>query len=403
MENKSKNNSFIASYIIPKERWFNIISYFDLKSFFSLEKSSKFFRKIFLEYYLETNTIEEEAINLQNKINKIDTKSEKCFEKKKISFPELFFKDIKKYKKNVVEKYINFLIQIPYNLVEFCGIYSNKSLKNLFDNDIIKTNDFKTEINEYFSCISLTNYNENYKFYDYKNIVFINNLKFMIFYNNTLNVYEINEDNIFVKKFFQYFDKKILFFDVIQNSIHLIDNCGNFYLMNINDYSTNIKKIRFYIPEKIVQIFYIVNHFIFFTENEIFYYIEYESIFSEIKSDDNLLEEEQKLLNEIFPNQEKSILKLFPIKIKRNYEKILDIKANGDNFLMFIDNNYEIFGLYHNQIDERNSKEKKKRKKSANQISTKNSFSLDNTISQNKEKQELFFYKVCKDIKFHNY
>ena len=215
MENKSKNNSFIASYIIPKERWFNIISYFDLKSFFSLEKSSKFFRKIFLEYYLEVNTIKEEIISLQNKKIKIETNSEKKYEKEKVSFSDLFFKDFKKYKKNVLEKYTNFLIQIPYNLAEFCGIYSNKSLKNLYENDVIKTNDFKSEINEYFSCTSLTNYNENYKFYNYKNIVFINNTKFMSFYNNTLNVYETNENNIFTKKFCQYFDKKILFFDII--------------------------------------------------------------------------------------------------------------------------------------------------------------------------------------------
>ena len=397
MENKSKSNSLIASYIIPKERWFNIISYFDLKSFFSLEKSSKFFRKIFLEYYLEVNTIKEEIISLQNKKIKIETNSETKYEKEKISFSDLFFKDFKKYKKNVLEKYTNFLIQIPYNLAEFCGIYSNKSLKNLYENDVIKTNDFKSEINEYFSCTSLTNYNENYKFYNYKNIIFINNMKFMSFYNNTLNVYEINEDNIFAKKFYQYFDKKILFFDVIQNSIHLIDNCGNFFSMNINDYSTSIKKIRFYIPEKIEQIFYIANHFIFLTENEFFYNIEYEFIFSGVKSDDLLLPEEQKLLNEIFPNQEKSILKLFPTKIKRNYEKIIDINSNN-NFLMFIDSNFDLFGLYHNEIDEikEKEKEKKKRKNSINQINNNNSLLKDN-------KQELFFYKICKDVKFKNY
>ena len=399
MENNTKNKNFVASYILPKEKWFNIISYMDLKSFFSLEKSSKFFRKIFVEYYLEANTIREEIINFQNKINKIQTNSDKSFEKEKISFPDLFFKDIKKYKKNVLEKYINFLIQIPYNLVEFCGIYSNKSLKNLYDNDVIKTNDFKSEINEHFSCTSLTNYNENYKFYNYKNIVFINNTKFMSFYNNTLNVYETNENNIFTKKFCQYFDKKILFFDIIQNSINLIDNCGNFFSMNINDYSTNIKKIRFYIPEKIEQVFYIANHFIFLTENELFYNIEYESIFSSVKSDDLLLPEEQKILNEIFPNQEKSILKLFPTKIKRNYEKIIDIRSNNNNFLMFIDNNFDLFGLYHNEIDEikEKEKEKKKRKNSANnQISNNNSFLNDN-------KKGLFFYKICKDVKFKNY
>ena len=220
----------------------------------------------------------------------------------------------------------------------------------------------------------------------------------MSFYNNTLNVYETNENNIFTKKFCQYFDKKILFFDIIQNSINLIDNCGNFFSMNINDYSTNIKKIRFYIPEKIEQVFYIANHFIFLTENELFYNIEYESIFSSVKSDDLLLPEEQKILNEIFPNQEKSILKLFPTKIKRNYEKIIDIHSNN-NFLMFIDNNFDLFGLYHNEIDEikEKEKEKKKRKNSVNnQISNNNSFLNDN-------KKELFFYKICKDVKFKNY
>ena len=148
--------------------------------------------------------------------------------------------------------------------------------------------------------------------------------------------------------------------------------------MNINDYSTNIKKIRFYIPEKIEQIFYIANHFIFLTENEFFYNIEYESIFSGVKSDDLLLPEEQKLLSEIFPNQEKSILKLFPTKIKRNYEKIIDINSNN-NFLMFIDSNFDLFGLYHNEIDEikEKEKEKKKRKNSINQINNNNSLLKD--------------------------
>ena len=110
-----------------------------------------------------------------------------------------------------------------------------------------------------------------------------------------------------------------------------------------------------------------------------------------------MLPEEQKLLSEIFPNQEKSILKLFPTKIKRNYEKIIDINSNN-NFLMFIDSNFDLFGLYHNEIDEikEKEKEKKKRKNSINQINNNNSLIKDN-------KQELFFYKICKDVKFKNY
>ena len=403
MENKKQiNNSSVVS-ILSKEKWFNIFSYIDLKSFFNLEKSSKFFRKIFLEYYLETNTINEEAINHKNKINKTEAKPDNAEDNINISFKNSFFiKDIKKLKKNILEKYCNFLIQIPYELVEFCGIYSNKSIKYLFDNDIIKINNFKSEINESFSCCSLVNYNENNIINKYKNIIFINNIKFMIFYNNCLNVYQIN-NNIFERKFYQYFEQTILFFDVIQNSIFLIDDWGFLFSMNINDYSTNIKKIRFYIPKKIRQIFYIQNNFIFLTKDETFYYIEFDQIFSNIKSDDELSKEHQQLLKEKFPGEEKLILKLFPIQIKRNYETIIDIKCDNKKYLMFIDNNYDIFGLYHNELDEIKEKEKKKKKNNINQTDIKSYCLIDNNINKNEEKDQLFFYKVCKDIKFLNY
>ena len=132
MENKKQiNNSSVVS-ILSKEKWFNIFSYIDLKSFFNLEKSSKFFRKIFLEYYLETNTINEEAINHKNKINKTEAKPDNPEDNINISFKNSFFKDIKKLKKNILEKYCNFLIQIPYELVEFCGIYIQTNQLNIY-------------------------------------------------------------------------------------------------------------------------------------------------------------------------------------------------------------------------------------------------------------------------------
>ena len=290
------------------------------------------------------------------------------------------------------------MIQIPYSLAEFCGIYSNKSLTDLFINDKIKANDIKLEINESFSCTSIVNYNENYQFYNYKNLIIINNLKFMFFYNNTLNVYEINNENIFEKKFCQLFGTKIIFFNIIQNSIYLIDEFGNLISMNINDFSTKIKKIRFYIPEKLSQIFYISNYFIFLTKSDNIFFIEYDSIFSNIKKDEDLPLEHKRIL-EKFPNEEKSILKLFPIQIKKNYEKIIEVKATNNNYLMFIDSNYDIFGLNHNEIDSLNEKKLKKNK------SNKNSYIENNIINPNteKEKSELYFYKICKDIKFRNY
>ena len=207
-----ENSSFRNAFALSKENWFNILSYIDLKDFLSLEKTSKYFRKLFIDYYIEKNTIRQEIIDCLNKKNKDENIINLENIKDNFSFPNLFFNDIKKFKKNIIEKYNNFLVQIPYSLVEFCGIYSNKNLTDLFINDKIKVNDIKLEINESFSCTSLVNYNENYHFYSYKNFVIINNLKFMLFYNNTLNVYEINENKIFVKKFCQLFNTKIIFF-----------------------------------------------------------------------------------------------------------------------------------------------------------------------------------------------
>ena len=398
MENSKENNTSTSIFKLSKESWYNIFSYIDLKSFLNLEKISKYFRKIFLDYYIDKNTIKQEIINYLNKKSKDEIAINLEDLKENFSFPNLFFKDIKKLKKNIIEKYCNFLIQIPYSLAEFCGIYSNKSLTDLFINDKIKVNDIKIEINESFSCTSIVNYNENYQFYNYKNLIIINNLKFMFFYNNTLNVYEINNENIFEKKFCQLFGTKIIFFNIIQNSIYLIDEFGNLISMNINDFSTKIKKIRFYIPEKLSQIFYISNYFIFLTKSDNIFFIEYDSIFSNIKKDEDLPLEHKRIL-EKFPNEEKSILKLFPIQIKKNYEKIIEVKATNNNYLMFIDSNYDIFGLNHIEIDSLNEKKLKKNK------SNKNSYIENNIINPNteKEKSELYFYKICKDIKFRNY
>ena len=395
-----ENSSFRNAFALSKENWFNILSYIDLKSFLSLEKTSKYFRKLFIDYYIEKNTIRQEIIDCLNKKNKDENIINLENIKDNFSFPNLFFNDIKKFKKNIIEKYNNFLVQIPYSLVEFCGIYSNKNLTDLFINDKIKVNDIKLEINESFSCTSLVNYNENYHFYSYKNFVIINNLKFMLFYNNTLNVYEINENKIFVKIFCQLFNTKIIFFSIIQNSIYLIDIYGKLISININDFSTKIKKIRFYIPEDLIQIFYISNYFIFLTKNENFYFIEYDSIFSNIKKDEDLLPEQNKLLKEHFPNEEKSVLKLFPIQIKKNYEKIIEVKANNNNYLMFIDSNYDIFGLNHNEINDIKENEKKLKKNKTNKNNN-----TDNNIINNIEngKDSLYFYKICKDVKFHNY
>ena len=91
---------------------------------------------------------------------------------------------------------------------------------------------------------------------------------------------------------------------------------------------------------------------------------------------------------------------MFPNKIKKNYEKIIDVKANNNNYLMFIDNNYEIFGLYHNETKEN---EKKRKKNNQNKIIMCDSFDNNIIINKEKEKEDILFYKICKDVKFPNY
>ena len=153
-------NNFNSKIILDlsKHAWFNILSYLDLKSFLNLEKSSKLFRKIFINYYSDKNTIEQEKENLKNKTNFIIKNN---ISNKILKFPTLLSKDIKIYKKNIIEKYYNFLIQIPYTLAEFCGIYSNKTLTDLINNKIIKINDFNFDINESLSCNSSLDYYNN--------------------------------------------------------------------------------------------------------------------------------------------------------------------------------------------------------------------------------------------------
>ena len=344
---------------LSKDSWFNILSYLDLKSFLNLEKTSKYFRKIFVLYYSEKNTIELEKEKLKNRkffkeINKIPSN-------KTINFPNLFYKDIKIYKKNILEKYYNFLIQIPYSLAEFCGIYSNKSLTDLINNKIIKINDFNCEINESLNCNSNLDYFNNE--YSYKNCEFIHNNKFIIFYNNTLNVYEIN-NNIFIKKYSQYFySQKIIYFGVIQNSIFIIDSCGILITMNVTNYATNLKRIRFYIPEDIFKIFYIGNYFIFLSKKDNIYYINFDEIFKNPKPDDDLNSYQKELVSTQFKNEDNYIHKLFPIKIEKNYNEIIDINSNNNNFIMFIDNNHDLFGLYHENPNEENINKNNKSKK----------------------------------------
>jgi hypothetical protein len=76
-----------------------------------------------LDYYNDKNTNKKEIINYLNKKSKDEIAINLEDLKENFSFPNLFFKDIKKLKKNIIEKYCNFLIQIPYSLAEFCGIY----------------------------------------------------------------------------------------------------------------------------------------------------------------------------------------------------------------------------------------------------------------------------------------
>ena len=402
MENTIINNIKLNIKInLSKEAWFNILSYLDLKSFLNLEKTSKYFRNIFVLYYSEKNTIEIEKEKLKNRkffkeINKIPSN-------KTINFPNLFYKDIKIYKKNILEKYYNFLIQIPYSLAEFCGIYSNKSLTDLINNKIIKINDFNCEINESLNCNSNLDYFNNE--YSYKNCEFIHNNKFIIFYNNTLNVYEIN-NNIFIKKYSQYFySQKIIYFGVIQNSIFIIDSCGILITMNVTNYATNLKRIRFYIPEDIFKIFYIGNYFIFLSKKDNLYYINFDEIFKNPKPDDDLNSYQKELISTQFKNEDNYIHKLFPIKIDKNYNEIIDINSNNNNFIMIIDNNHDLFGLYHENANEENinksNKPKKNNNKNSSRKGSKNDFINNNNTDSNKD--NILFYKINQGIKFPNY
>ena len=411
MENLN-NHSIIYKLNLSKETWFNILSYLDLKSFLNLEKTSKFFRKIFINYYSDKNTIEEEKELFKKKKIPTDNNDNNIISNKKIIFPNLFSPDIKTYKKNILEKYYNFLIQIPYSLAEFCGIYSKKTLTDLINNKITKINDFNFDINETLNCNSTLHYYNNE--YSYKNCEFINNNKFMIFYNNTLNVYEINSNNIFERIYSQFFySQKILYFGIIQNSIFLIDSSGKLITMNPNNYSTSIKKIRFYIPYEIIKIFYIGNYFIFLTKEENLYYINFDEIFMKPKLDEEIEPLNKQLLLTQFPKEDISIHKLFPIQVIKNYNGIIDINSNNNNFMMFIDKNYDIFGLYHEDLNNMNNNEEKNKKKSKNKNNSKNSSknssrkgsnfdNINNNINENK-KDIISFYKINHGIKFSNY
>ena len=385
--------------ILSKESWFNILSYLDLKSFLNLEKTSKFLRKIFLNYYFEKNTIEQDKENLKNKKSLIKKNNNTTYNN--IIFPNLFCNEIKIYKKNVIEKYYNFLIQIPYTLAEFCGVYSKKTLTDLINNKILKINDFNCEINESLNCNSTLDYYNNE--YSYKSYEFINNNKFMIFYNNTLNVYEININNVFEKKYSQFFSSQIiLYFGIIQNSIFLIDNSGKLITMNPTNFATSLKRIRFYLPYKILKIFYVGKYFIFLTKENNLYYILFDEIFMKPKMEEELEQSQKELLSTLYPEEDNSIHKLFPIHIEKNYNEIIDINSNNNNFMMFIDSNYDIYGLYHGNLNNKENYEKKGKGKHKN--SSKNNSRKESTIeNQENEKEILSFYKINQGLKFQNY
>ena len=401
LENNLISYKFIINktLILSKESWFNILSYLDLKSFLNLEKTSKFLRKIFLNYYFEKNTIEQDKENLKNKKSLIKINNNTTYNN--IIFPNLFCNEIKIYKKNVIEKYYNFLIQIPYTLAEFCGIYSKKSLTDLINNKILKINDFNCEINESLNCNSTLDYYNNE--YSYKSYEFINNSKFMIFYNNTLNVYEININNVFEKKYSQFFSSQIiLYFGIIQNSIFLIDNSGKLITMNSTNYATSLKRIRFYLPYKILKIFYVGKYFIFLTKESNLYYILFDEIFMKPKMEEELEPNQKELLSTLYPEEDISIHKLFPIHIEKNYNEIIDINSNNNNFMMFIDSNYDLYGLYHGNLNNKENYEKKGKGKHKN--SSKNNSRKESTIeNQENEKEILSFYKINQGLKFQNY
>ena len=91
MENNFEKLNFKIFYELPKESWFRIFSYLDLKSFLNLEASSKNFRKIYIDYYTEINTIQEEILNLENKKIQKEVSSNVKISNEKISFPNLYF------------------------------------------------------------------------------------------------------------------------------------------------------------------------------------------------------------------------------------------------------------------------------------------------------------------------
>lgn len=217
--------------------WFIIFSYLELPNILNLEKVSKFFRRVVIQYYLENNKLLEESKNSKPNDNS----------KKHLIIPDLFFDGIKNYKKKIISENINFLFQIPYTLVEFCGSLSNKNFISLIEEEIIKINDF--------DCI--INLNQ----IGFLNIQFMRNNKFIMIINNYLIIFKLNQNNKFYKEFSFPFDKKIIFCDCIQNSIFLIDSYGYLIIMNSFNYSCNIKKVKFCTKEDIKKVFFIQDSF----------------------------------------------------------------------------------------------------------------------------------------------
>ena len=404
---------------LKKDSWFNIFSYIDIQSLLMLESVSKYFRKIFLQYYSEKNTIEFEEEQIKNKKIQPQEKKNNINKNKKNIFPDLFFSGIRNYKKNIIEKNFNFLLEIPYSLIEFCGDFSNRNISKLIKEKNYKLYDFDCVINE------INNHTSNECECDInKHIELISANKILVFLNNNLSIYQLNENNIFIKKYYQNFgNKNILFIQIIQNSLFLIDDVGKLLMMNPNNYSSNIKKIRFYIPEeKISKIFFEDNLLIFLTSQNNFYYINFDIIFMKPKLDNELNNYQTTILHNYFPNEDKNTIKFFPEKINKNYNGILDISSNK-NSLMFIDNNYDVFLLSRsnniNQYDEiieisdssshssdnniyyieHNEHNPHHNKKHNNKNNNKNKINDD--ISENNIK--ISFYKVSDNLKFPDY
>ena len=184
--------------------------------------------------------------------------------------------------------------------------------------------------------------------------------------------------------------------------------------MNPNNYSTSIKKIRFYIPYEIIKIFYIGNYFVFLTKKDNLYYINFDEIFMKPKLEEEIEPHNKQLLLTQFPKEDKSIHKLFPIQVIKNYNGIIDINSNNNNFMMFIDNNYDIFGLYHGDINNNNINEENNKHKSKNKNNSKNNSknssrkgsNIDNINNNNINENGndiISFYKINQGIKFPNY